>query len=81
MDLGLFATVAAVVIVLTSVLVIRQQAYELFLLTRIIMASSSCLGAGTMSISDMSTPSPTRLGCMPPSLCDSSVGWFELRAS
>ncbi|KAK4501565.1 hypothetical protein PRZ48_007374 [Zasmidium cellare] len=35
---GCVATVAAVIIVLTSFLVIRQQAYELFLVTHVIMA-------------------------------------------
>ncbi|PGH11880.1 hypothetical protein AJ80_06945 [Polytolypa hystricis UAMH7299] len=41
---GAIATVASVIIVLTSVLVIRQRAYELFLITHIIMAVICLVG-------------------------------------
>ncbi|KAL2430091.1 Ferric/cupric reductase transmembrane component B [Exophiala dermatitidis] len=41
---GCVGTVAAVIIVLTSVLVIRQRAYELFLVTHIVMAVICLVG-------------------------------------
>ena len=41
---GCVGTVAAVIVVLTSLLVIRQRAYELFLLTHIIMAVVCLVG-------------------------------------
>ncbi|KAF6833311.1 ferric reductase transmembrane component 4 [Colletotrichum plurivorum] len=41
---GCVATVAAVVIVLTSALIIRQRAYELFLITHIVMAVICIVG-------------------------------------
>lgn len=41
---GCVATVAAVIIVLTSALVIRQRAYELFLITHIVMAVICVVG-------------------------------------
>lgn len=41
---GCVATVAAVIIVLTSVLVLRQRAYELFLMTHIVMAVVCVVG-------------------------------------
>ncbi|KAJ4345626.1 uncharacterized protein N0V89_011760 [Didymosphaeria variabile] len=41
---GCVATIAAVIIVLTSVLVMRQRAYELFLVTHIVMAVICVVG-------------------------------------
>ena len=41
---GIVATVAAVIIVLTSALVFRQRAYELFLITHIVMAVICVVG-------------------------------------
>ncbi|RFU76500.1 ferric-chelate reductase fre2 [Trichoderma arundinaceum] len=41
---GCVATVAAVIIVLTSVLILRQRAYELFLVTHIVMAVICVVG-------------------------------------
>ncbi|KAI0465984.1 ferric-chelate reductase [Xylaria cf. heliscus] len=41
---GIVATVVAVAIVLTSVLIVRQQAYELFLITHIVLAVICVVG-------------------------------------